>query len=210
MFLRHIQFTSHLTGIQTDAAMVQDKNTSGKHNEHPPNETEEQELAALTRQTKTVLESVQRSLDSIAAQQRVADSELARGTVELAIVIAEHVVRRAIRAEDYGVEEIVSQAVARMAGQDAVTIYLNPTDIQRLEQLQASSDQYEFHDWNIQADKSLNRGDCYADAGDVGILTTLEQHLTGLRQWLLEGLDDGLPTTDDTRRQGDRSPDPIV
>ena len=204
MFLRRIEFATCLKGIRTDAVLVVrneslaatgDAERAQKEREHRKEKAEQ--LTALRQQAVTMLESVQRSLQNIMDHQRVMRAELAQATVELAVLIAENVVRRAINENEYGIHELVAEAIERLPATDSIVIHLHPSDKDLFEQQrQRDTKQSGLHQLHVQADPSLDRGDCYIDGGDVGILTAMEQHLAGLRHWLLEGLEYGITATD--------------
>ena len=100
--------------------------------------------------------------------------------------------RRAISASDYNVEDVVQEVISRLGAEKTVTVYLHPDD-QELFEAQwngKESSREVAARIQIKSDSNLQRGDCYADAGDFGLLTTVEQQLADLRQMLLEGLED--------------------
>lgn len=222
MFVRHIEFDTYLTNVAADTcAEKKDVDESITSSDQSHDEINGQTLVAIAKQTAAVVESIYRSLQNIEDKQRKAETELVSATVELSMLIAENITRRVINADEFGVEELVAQAIARVTISDSITIYLNPADKQLLETRQVEGDQrveepqtkdecHALSDVNIQIDRNLNRGDCYVDAGDIGMLTTLEQHLTDIRQWLLEGLDNGFATGLDCRSKDDEPPDSVV
>lgn len=195
MYLLSIQFQSDLIGVHgSESEPVEIDGGTNVAQDTPA-----QQLADEARDEQETLEDIKRlleacveSIDELESRRSQTLSELQQAAVEIAVIVANNIVRRAISAGDYGVEDVVNEVISRLGAEQTVTVYLHPED-QRLfeerfnkeEALREVAAKIQFR-----ADPQLQPGDCYADAGDFGLLSTIEQQLTDLRQMLLEGLED--------------------
>ena len=91
---------------------------------------------------------------------------------------------------EFPIEAQVQRAIQQLEGNGAITIHVNPHDLTRLDALMKQADV----DWKLPADARLNgdasleRGSCWAERGDLGLLVTLQQQLGDMSQELRKGL----------------------
>lgn len=108
-------------------------------------------LAALEGIQETVNDYEQRRQQSLIDLQKVA--------VELAMMVASHVVYAELEKESLGVEEFIANAVGRIGILEPATIRLHPADLQLLQnQLQTRSSPWNEKLMTLVADTSIERG----------------------------------------------------
>jgi flagellar biosynthesis/type III secretory pathway protein FliH len=119
-------------------------------------------------------------------------NELQQAAVELSITIASQLVRRVIDAGQFGVRELVEDALQRLPVSGPVQVSLHPTDIQQLQpQLTAQAPHIlSGREVRFRPDPTLERGSCRADLPEEGILSDLHLSLGDLHEELMEGLAD--------------------
>jgi flagellar biosynthesis/type III secretory pathway protein FliH len=135
------------------------------------------------------------------AQQRQRLEEMQQVAVDLAIAVASRLLHERIAAGDFAVESLVREAVKRLPATQPVTVRLHPLDLQLLEK-RMGPNALLVPDAAVRlvADASLERGDCRADAGEVGVLSQMREQLGEIRRHVLETL----PAATLDRRQPDR------
>ena len=93
--------------------------------------------------------------------------------VDLALVVAERVVRQELHANREAISAVVREALKKVEHQQAIVIRMNPADIQFLDQSQLpfadNGDQSNRNRFRIEADESISRGGCFieTESGDV-------------------------------------------
>ena len=86
----------------------------------------------------------------------------------------------------------LGRLIERLEPGPLITVRLNPDDLRELQERLAgepelSHSQGEVH---LVSDATLARGDCTAEAGDLGLVAKIDQQISDIRQLLLENLDD--------------------
>lgn len=131
-------------------------------------------------------------------------NELQEVAVLLAVEVASQILKRAISQDEFPVVEMVQQSIDRLEAARALVVRLHPLDLRHLQTVLSRTDagwQLPGH-VRLVADTSLSRGDCLADGGDFGLLSTFEQQLADLRQGLQESIQDA-----QTERRADAAAD---
>jgi flagellar biosynthesis/type III secretory pathway protein FliH len=176
-----------------------------------------QQETQLSKEEQEALQRVLNNLVEVAnelqAQEYQRLEEMQQVAVELAVAIASHVVHERIDAGDYAVEALVRKAAAGLKTAQPITIYLHPLDLELLEKRLAKMQPPapDLTKLRFVGDALLGRGDCRAEAGEMGVLSQMQEHLAGLRKQLLETLPEALldrrrslPTARRLRRFPDR------
>ncbi len=114
-------------------------------------------------------------------------AEMRQAAVELAVAVAGRLVFDKLQAGDFPIEEMVRQAVARLPAAPAMTVYLHPEDLALLRRRLADQPLLPAREpaLRIEADATLKRGGCRAEAGEIHVLADLANQLAELRQHLL-------------------------
>jgi hypothetical protein len=151
---------------------------------------------------RAIWEGIQEQLVEIEGRRQQTLDELQQLSIELAIEVASHVIRREIERDEFPIAHVVSEAIKRMEDCRTVTVRLHPLDLKQIESLheKAAEQGIAAPQLRLVADPSLTRGTCVADGGDFGLLTTWEQQLSDVQRLLREGLDDA-----QVERRGDET-----
>ncbi len=197
MYRLHVQFPTDLIGVHLSESIepVEIKGDANMPLGAPVQQQQHEacdEQASLENMNR-LLEAIVESIGELESRRSKSLSELQQAAVEIAVIVANNIVRRAISADNYGVVDLVNEVISRLGAEKTVTIYLHPND-HRLFEEQLKKEEKTLHEVaariQVNADPNLQPGECYADAGDFGLLSTIEQQLTDIRQMLLEGLED--------------------
>ena len=138
-----------------------------------------------------LLESIKQRLDDLEQRRAQSLHEMQQLAMELAVAMTGHLIQARIEEGDTGLEHLAQQAIERLLPHGPVKVALHPSDLQLLAERHAelvAELQAEGHSTFV-ADKSVPRGGCRADAGEVGVWSTLEQRLSHLREELIQGID---------------------
>lgn len=151
----------------------------------PPAPREDSKLGELMEQ---MLEGIQ----ELKAAQENRLEEMQRVAIEVAVAIASHVMYERLESGDYPLEELVREAVRRLEPRETVKVSLHPEDLALLEGRLTAEPKLAFDPGEVRlvADPRLARGDCRAEAGDVHVITHLEEHLAEIRRQLMSVLPD--------------------
>jgi flagellar biosynthesis/type III secretory pathway protein FliH len=93
--------------------------------------------------------------------------------VDLALVVAERVVRQELQGNREAIAGVVREALNKVEHQQSIVIRMNPADIQFLDPSQLpfaeNGDQSNSHRIRVEADESISRGGCFieTESGDV-------------------------------------------
>lgn len=148
-----------------------------------PHRREREERQAV----EQVLEQLRNAAQQMRSHYQTMIDEMRQGAIELAVAVAGRVVFDKLQAGDFPIEEMVRQAIARLPSAPKFTIYLHPDDLTLLEQRLADRPLVPVRETQvrIEADATLKRGGCRAEAGEIHVLTDLAEQLAALRQHLL-------------------------
>ncbi len=125
-----------------------------------------------------------------AARQRLPLDELRQAAVELGMAVAARLIHARIAAGDFGIEQLVRDALDQLPGREPAVVRLHPEDVALLER-RLNGDLAVFHAdraLRLQPDPTLGRGDCRVQAGDLSVWSSLRAQLAEARALLLEGL----------------------
>jgi flagellar biosynthesis/type III secretory pathway protein FliH len=153
-------------------------------------------VARSNREEAEILERLQENLDELSQelweQQRQRLAEMQRVAVELAVAIASRLLHQRIEQGDLAVENLVRQVAERLEPQEALTVYLHPTDLALLQQQGQDAQDWHPNEGKLKlvGDPSLCRGDCRAETGDMSLLLSLDKQLEEVRKHLLNVLPD--------------------
>lgn len=148
-----------------------------------PAQQEREDRQALER----ILEQMHQSAEQFAVRYEAMVEEMRQATIELAIAVAGRVVFDKLQAGDFPIEEMVSQALTRLPPTPNLSLYLHPDDLALLQRRLGDQSLRPSRESQVRldADSSLRRGGCRAEAGEIHVLADLADQLAGLRQHLL-------------------------
>lgn len=148
-----------------------------------PAQREREERQAI----EQALEQLRKAADHLAAHYETMSDEMRQAAIELAIAVAGHVAFDKLQAGEFPMEEMVRQALARLPAAPSFTVYLHPDDLALLQRRVEDKSLLPAREAQvrIEADASLRRGGCRAEAGEIHVLADLADQLAGLRQHLL-------------------------
>ncbi|HEX3140290.1 MAG TPA: FliH/SctL family protein, partial [Rhizobacter sp.] len=117
------------------------------------------------------LDALRRELDGLHADWQ---ASLRRDVVELVERVARQVVRCELALKPAQVLALVEETLAAMpAASGAITVYLNPSDLHRIAELDAQRPEA----WSLVADSSLEPGGCRVKVGDTEVDAGCQQRL---------------------------------
>jgi flagellar biosynthesis/type III secretory pathway protein FliH len=152
------------------------------------------EMARQTHERELIAQMLER-LNEIAGQlgeqRQQLLHEMKHVAIELAVAVASQAIHAKIQAGDFPIEALTQAAIERLGNAGAVVVHLHPEDLALLERrLGDGRGQTLKSDIRFEPDGSMNRGDCRADAGEMGVWCKMQSQLEEMRQCLLEGLGD--------------------
>jgi len=140
-----------------------------------------------------VLASVNQAVQHLHVRQQQLLGEMQKATVELALSVASWLVHKQVEAGEFPVEKMVQEALQRLGPQRPVTVFLHPADLALLESRSTGPLVPQAGEVNLAADRGLTRGGCHARAGDIEVLSKIEEHLAVFRRTLLRELEHAEP-----------------
>jgi hypothetical protein len=141
---------------------------------------------------RPLIEALAQSIADLDEQRRQSLGELQQAAIELSVAIASRLVNRVIDAGEFGVRELVEEAVQRLPASGPIQVRLQPADLQQLQRLLATESPQLLAGREVRftPDTSLARGCCRAELPEEGILSDLHLSLGDLHEELMEGLAD--------------------
>ncbi|MFG0333184.1 MAG: FliH/SctL family protein [Maioricimonas sp. JB049] len=139
-----------------------------------------------------LLESINEAVEEFEVRRKQSLEELQLLAVELAVAAASNLVAQAIDRDEYGIEQLVSEAIGKLGMEQPIAISLHPEDIQLLDR-RTEGETVPWRDGRVtlRPDAGIQRGDCRAETGDGRILIAeMSARLAEMRRHWLEGLDD--------------------
>ena len=152
---------------------------------------------------QNLLNDVGRTVEDLKEQHRSTAHELHETAVELAVVAASWLTRVAIDADNFAVDDLVRDMIARLHDEQPVRIRLNRDDANLLMSLKESSaDTPEFSNADVEfiPDDTLQRGVIRAESDRTTLITDLDGRLDDIRQTWMENLNET-----QTERRADES-----
>jgi flagellar biosynthesis/type III secretory pathway protein FliH len=157
----------------------------------PPSHPPPPDPAAILREERQAIErtlvQMRHAVEQLGTRYDMMAADMRQAAVELALAVAGRLVFDKLQAGDFPIEEMVRRAAARLPTAPAVTVYLHPDDLALLRR--RLDDQPLLPppapEVRIEADSSLRRGGCRAEAGEIHVLADLATSLAELRQHML-------------------------
>jgi flagellar assembly protein FliH len=117
--------------------------------------------------------------------------EMQQVAIELAVSVASQAIHAKIEANEFPIESLVRAAIGKLDSSGPIVVRLHPDDL-ALFKRRADESGSSLSDSGIRfdADASLGRGDCRADAGELGVWCKMQGQIEEMRQRLLETLED--------------------
>lgn len=139
------------------------------------------------------LEAIRANLEELSqrlfAQQRQRLSEMQQVAVQLATCMATCLVQHRFESDGAILDNLVRKAIHFLEPHEAVTVFLHPLDLALLQTRWADQVLPDSNvDLRLEADHSLNRGDCRAETGDMAVISNWKARLEAIGQELLLGL----------------------
>ena len=152
----------------------------------------EQALLAAFESVNRLLCQLNEQVQELEQQRRESVDELQRVAIDLAMFATSQILQREVQANEFPIEKLVQMAVERLGAHQQLVFRLHPQDLQQLQTVLARAEiAWSLPDGvQLVADPSQARGSCFADTGEFGLLSTLEQQLEDLQRSLKEGLED--------------------
>lgn len=152
-------------------------------------------LAAARAEMEPALQALAGAVSELESVRDQVISELEHDAVALALWVAEHVVAGAIAADPERIVDVAGLALRRITDRRAVTLVVNPADLDVLAQSVArlQSELGGIEHCNVQSDRRVDRGGVLArtDAGEID--ASIETQLARVREIVtaeLRGEDD--------------------
>jgi flagellar biosynthesis/type III secretory pathway protein FliH len=139
-----------------------------------------------------LLRQLNEQLQALEQQRSQSLEELQRVAIDLAMFATSQILQREVQANEFPIEKLVQMALERLGVHQPLVFRLHPQDLRQLQTVLARAEVT----WSLPegvrllADPAQPRGSCFADAGEFGLLSTLEQQLEDLQRSLREGLED--------------------
>jgi hypothetical protein len=151
----------------------------------PPKPAAEPDLRPL-------LTALSHSIQEVEQRRQQSLGELQHLAVELSVAIASQLVFQAVDRGEFGVEELVRQAIHRFNLSDPITIALHPDDLALLQSRIASLEpRWPDGQVILQGDHAVARGGCRAESADGKMLISdITARLSEIRRHWMEELDD--------------------
>jgi flagellar biosynthesis/type III secretory pathway protein FliH len=170
-------------------------------------ELERQEREAVENAVAGLIEAAQ----NLTTRRRELVGEMQQAAVELAAAIASRVTYDKLHTDRFAIEELVRTVLCRLESSGRVQARMHPDDIALLSRRLGENQLDAQKEIELIRDETLRRGDCIAVAGDVSVISRLEEQLDGIRQHLLRNLADAqvedrkvVPGDRELRRYPDR------
>jgi|GEM_PF-1936850 len=141
---------------------------------------------------RPLLAALGHSIQEMEQRRQQSLGELQHLAVELSVAIASQLVFQAIDRGEFGVEELVSQALHRFSLSDPVTIAMHPDDLALLQNRMSSPEaRWPESQVILQGDHAVARGGCRAESADGKMLISdITARLSEIRRHWMEELDD--------------------
>lgn len=142
-----------------------------------------------TQHLETMLADLQQQFDTLFTARAQNISELHEIAVELAVMVASHVVKQELDAGQLNLKELVRQAIEQLLPATKLVIHLNPEDANDLAAIQADLQTGVLEQLDLIQDAAIPRGGCLVANEEHGLFSTLEARLENIRDTLLQGIE---------------------
>ncbi|WP_437187018.1 FliH/SctL family protein [Planctomicrobium sp. SH668] len=153
-----------------------------------------------------LLETISEKLNVLDQRRHQSLAEMQQVALELAVAVASHLVFEAISSDQFGVEQLVQQAIAGMEIDGVPIVWLHPLDLELLNQrLRNSSVKWNPEKVHLRSDPSLSRGGCRVKGTDGRLqVSDISLRLSEIRRHWLEELDDTQTERRSTQEEGQK------
>ncbi len=196
-------------GSRTGQSLL--RSMAGNEAIHPPQvdgpeveaqrQSDQRDRAAAERITHMVelQQSILERLEELEQRRRQSLEEMQRLAIEIGAAVASRIVHDKVEAGELRFTELVEAAVERFDRNLALSVYLNPTDLQHWQDTLEHQTIPALAPTLIRliGDRNLSRGGCRIDNGSFSLLFDWESQLTEIREHLTRSLHD----TEIERRQ---------
>lgn len=150
--------------------------------------------AKVEKEEQEAIQRVLLQLGEVAAElqahgrQRL--QEMQQVAVELAIAIASRLIHERVEANEFGIEQLVQQAVEQLKTTQPVTVFLHPLDLELLHKRLGPVPLEELVDnkTRLLSDATVQRGNCLAESGEISVRLHIQEQLVAMRRHLLDAL----------------------
>ena len=151
----------------------------------------EEGLAAGRAEAERIVAALSAVAGQMAEPFRALDEVVSRELAQLAMQLAEQIVRRELRLDSSAVTEVVTEALATLYKlQGELVIFLNPADAQLV--AECAPESLEGKSWKIVEDPALFPGGCQVKTSTSFVDASVEKRLEALFEELLKSFEKGM------------------
>jgi flagellar assembly protein FliH len=152
------------------------------------------ELKADRERIEQALTQFQAGVAQVRESQTARLRDWQRAAVELAATMAARLLHERVAIGEFPIEARVSDMLAQLEKDAAVTVRLNPADIALLESRLGDEPLFPGRDdARVVPDPALARGECRVESGDALLLSDVTRELQEIRDELLRSLGNARP-----------------
>jgi len=153
---------------------------------------ERKHLEEQWRQIEQTLASVVEEVREIERRRQQSLRELRQVAVELAIAIASRILHERIGQDEFGIEQVIDNALNQLDFESPLSVTLHPKDLDLLAcRTKGKPPPWAQHpELRLVPDSTLTRGSCRIEGPKHEVLTDSNVVLTEVRQFLLDHLAD--------------------
>jgi flagellar biosynthesis/type III secretory pathway protein FliH len=180
--MRHsltVRLESPLRGLRSDAGPVSREAMPAPAAQKPTD----------GQRTFEVLEAIHESVRDLEERRRQSLDELQEVAIDLAMTAASQIVRKALDANEFGCDQIVSDLLSRMGASGPVRISLHPDDLRLLNAVPREGRPWAAEGIELHGDPSVPRGNCRATSSARTVTSDWRTHLQEMRVDLHEELE---------------------
>lgn len=146
---------------------------------------ESQSSAAL----RGILDGIYEQMDTLESARAQNLRELQEVGIELGVLIASHIVKEKLDANELDLSELVMAAIDKLLPCDRLVIKLHPSDLGPVQHYVEQELKEDSERFELQEDATLPRGSCFVAGNGHGLLSTLDGRLDDIRETLLQGIE---------------------
>lgn len=148
------------------------------------------ERSADRERIEAVLAEIRGDIASLRKERAAKIEDLQRVAIELALTIASRLLHERVVSGDFPMDAKVRDMIAQLGDDVAVSVRLNPTDLELLkDRLGGEPLSQDRDDPRLTPDPTLNRGACQVDGRESMLLSDVSRELQDIRDDLLRSLD---------------------
>lgn len=152
----------------------------------------QEELQRTEEQVSGLLQSIEQRLQEYEQRRQQTLNELQQLAIELSIMVASHVVRRAMDSGQHDIEGLVKDAINHLSMGEKAIVHLHPLDVSLLEARIADSGiQWDESQIQLRPDTGVSRGGVQlnAESGRI-VISDVFSRIEQVKQTWMENLDD--------------------